>query len=230
MSSEMAENVNSILSSREKVRQLSKKYENQYSKEDIRWSIFNDLDGVLLHSATIYNILAFCEKGLLNSQNSKALFGFDINDPDYVFLLQNTANYEKIFFAVLVNFNIENFLKIILQQVQNKNPPNGFYVITKQLLTELQIPDLDEKLNILNTLARIRNALHSHGVHTQENISSYTIGTQTFEFIKNQEINCATWDHILLALEAVINIVDEIVQHPKVNSLKNTIHWQFQLL
>ena len=94
----------------------------------------------------------------------------------------------------------------------------------------LEISEYENKLNILYTNARIRNSLHSHGVHTKETVSKYTIRDKTFEFVKNKPVNCASLDNILITLDCSIDIIDEIFQKDIVKSHDETIHWQFRLL
>jgi len=228
--SDMVYNAKLVLKYRESVVKLSKKYQKKHKEEDIRFSIFNDLDGVLLNSAINFNILAFIETTKLSTEQSKAIFGVDINDTKSILLFQNKVNYENIFLTSVINFQIENCLKIILQTIHEKNPPEKFYKILEIILNELEISESKNKLNILYTNARIRNSLHSHGIHTKENVPKYSIKNKSFEFNKNKPVNCATLDHILVALDSSIEIIDEIFQKNKVKCHDETIHWQFHLL
>src|SRR5687768_9331053 len=71
------------------------------------------------------------------------------------------------------------------------------------VLTAVGLP-LD-RMEILNTPARIRNSLHANGIHHRQHpgeTARVTINGVLYEFIDRNPVTCASWEHIAHALKS----------------------------
>jgi hypothetical protein len=117
----------------------------------------------------------------------------------------------RLGFVVLGQFQIENALRNIAHELIDPNQPTGFYRIAASVISALGLPI--DRLEILNTPARIRNSLHSNGIHHRQHPSEaaqVTIGGVLYEFKDGQPVTCAGWEHIAHALQASVGVFEEI--------------------
>ena len=89
--------------------------------------------------------------------------------------------------------------------------------------------DSEEKIKFLYLPAQLRNSLHSNGIHHgyKGECTTIEIGGFTFELIDGQKVSCAGWGHIVLALNASLEILEEILSSPKIETLKDPIRDQY---
>jgi hypothetical protein len=126
----------------------------------------------------------------------------------------------KLALAVLAQFQIENLLRNLHRELSLGSAPAGFYRCAANVLNHLGI-SLD-RLETLNVAARIRNSLHSNGVHHRQHPNEQpmvTLHGVAFEFKDGQKVECASWEHIAHALECSVAVVGDILSHPQVSSL-----------
>ncbi len=140
-------------------------------------------------------------------------------------LLGKTA---KLALAVLAQFQVENALRNVHRELRLGSPGAGFYRCASAVLAHLVLqPD---RMEILNTPARIRNSLHSNGIHhrqhPQENPLVVINGVR-FEFTDGQKVECASWEHIAHALEASIRVLEEVFRHPRVLQIADPMMDQY---
>lgn len=130
----------------------------------------------------------------------------------------------KLTLCVLSQFQIENALRNIARELRLADSGKGFYNCATSVLGALSIPA--DRMQILNTPARIRNSLHSNGIYHRQHPSepsSVTIRGVVYEFKDGQSISCASWEHIAHALEASVGVLEEVFLAPKVQALADPI-------
>ena len=77
------------------------------------------------------------------------------------------------------------------------------------------IPEKKEKLQYPAT---IRNTLHSNGTHTRKTVEYDAIHGQKIKCEKDKQID-AGWNTIIPALNDLVSVVEEILNHPKIKGL-----------
>ncbi|MCA9828644.1 MAG: hypothetical protein KC444_09725 [Nitrosopumilus sp.] len=108
----------------------------------------------------------------------------------------------------------------------DENVPRQYYDIVTKLLSVLQIQNSDEKRDILNLLAYVRNCLHSNGIHTKSS-KEITLDGYTFKFEKDKPFNQARWAHIYFAVINTYSILEEILDSPYVQSITPPMSYTF---
>lgn len=197
---------------------------HRYSGEDARQSIFRNLIGIVDWTLLNLNILSAINRNVLLTKEFENLKNMDSKKKRT--WLKNIEKQYRMSFSTLLNFQVENFLKNVLAKLQRKDPPENFSTIIEQLLYKITISDPDSK-QILQTPARLRNTLHSNGIHTKDTITLYTIDGFDFEFIKGQKINCGTWYHLCVCMNRIIDVLDEITLSPEVKIIPEPINKVF---
>ncbi|MGH9877173.1 MAG: hypothetical protein ACRD5H_06000, partial [Nitrososphaerales archaeon] len=207
----------------------SKKYA-KYGDDDVRYETFYNFENVLIHYAILHKLSHAFEKGLVEEKTAQNLFGISVTDSHFPPTLLNMQKFEKVSFALLINFNTEVIVKVILRCLTQKNAPDQFYNTIGALLSHLSLSDADHKKRILYTMALIRNGLHSNGIHTKATVSPYLIKGHTFEFVKGKEIRCATWSHLCAAFERILEVLEEVVDSSKVSAFVEQMPWYYSPL
>ena len=133
----------------------------------------------------------------------------------------------KLSLLVLAQFQIENCLRSLARDINICVYNLGFYKVAQKLLVELGIKR--DRLEILNTPALLRNSLHKNGIHTGYGGKNtlFVIDGVKYEFLDGKRVQCATWEHTAHALEASINILDELFHTNKVLALPDPIIDQY---
>jgi len=84
------------------------------------------------------------------------------------------------------------------------------------------VPNQGILLEHLLLLTAIRNSLHNNGIHRNADLI-VTLGTNRFWFAKDRPVQCATWQHILVATDAVVSVIDVILHATPIGSLPQPI-------
>lgn len=139
-------------------------------------------------------------------------------------MLHKTA---KLSLVLLGQFQIENCLRTLARELNLSSRQTGFYRMAEGLLIEIGIPN--DRLEILNTPALIRNSLHSNGIHHGYGgvDTVVTVGGIVYQFCHEKRVQCATIEHIAHALETSVGVLDEVFHSPKVIALADPIMDQY---
>ena len=133
----------------------------------------------------------------------------------------------KLSLVILGQFQIENCLSNLAQELNIKRPNRGFFTLTKSLVVLLGLPGalVDE----LNVAAFIRNSLNGNGIHAgyKGRDTVTTLDTVTYEFLHQQRVSCASVEHIAHALESSINILATVFGAQQVSVLKDPVIDQY---
>jgi hypothetical protein len=137
--------------------------------------------------------------------------------------IEDLSQYDKASLITAFLFSVENLLRSIALEIQKSsgtgNEQFGKYRrIAEYVTSEAELADHARSFDILMAASYIRNCLHQSGIHIVEN-STIKIGGLTFEFFKDEVVSCASWKHIVTALDAVVTVVGEILRTPKVMAI-----------
>jgi len=197
----------------------------RFPSTDVRQKVFEAFGGTIKSTMLIECLLISFEKGMWDSKSSMNYLGFDLNHPDATKTIEILAKHTKLSFVTMFNFQLEIFLKKILTKLYSTETSEGFYKIINKVLEKTKLDDKYKKFQILYTLALIRNSLHSGGVHTKDDIEKYTIQNQDFEYFKGKVVNCASWLHICIACDGILDIVNEIIESNEVKKITENIDY-----
>ena len=126
----------------------------------------------------------------------------------------------KLTLAVLAQFQIENLLRNLHRELKLGSASNGFYCFAAEVLNSLGLPS--ERMETLNVTARIRNSLHSNGIHHKQHAAEHPLVVLrgvSYEFKDGQKVECASWEHIAHALECSVEVFAEVLTHPRVAAI-----------
>lgn len=201
-----------------------------YSEPDARTVALDNLTAVARSGQMMLNLFDSWSTGdELIRQAIPQLLGLNTVTPASVQtaadILNTTA---KLSFVVLGQFQIENALRNLARELGLQDAGTGFYLCASSVLGALFIPS--DRMDILNTAARIRNSLHANGIHRQQHPTEQprvTIHGVTYEFVDGQPVSCASWEHVAHALEASVGVLDEIFSTSAVRGIADPMMDQY---
>jgi len=193
-----------------------------YLDNDTRTASLVNIRLVSYSSTGIANLLDSWSKGDNTVQQIiPQLLGITQVDTESVRLMGDSLHKtSKLSLVLLGQFQIENCIVNICNALGVKSKSIGFYNKANALLTYLGLGS--SRLDILNTGAKIRNSLHSNGIHHGPDFRSNLKGVQ-YDFIDGQKVSCATFPHIAHALECSVGVLDEIYSAPQLKSYTSLI-------
>jgi len=133
----------------------------------------------------------------------------------------------KLGFITLAHFKIDNLFQNILRHL-NVLPgeKTGYWTLTDTILKECSISPKGAEKDYLIAFANIRNSLHNNGIHRGEDLEVAIDGME-FKFMKNSPVEYATWEHIIVLLNANVKILEKILQSDRVKNIKTPIKDDF---
>lgn len=141
----------------------------------------------------------------LKSQNKKMTDEY-IKQLVSNFDLINRASYLTMFL-----FLIENFMGSVNRQLASKCQKCGYAKLAIHLFNELNISNPNnEKFDVLNVPALVRNCLHSEGKHMRKSEHGKVDGI-LFKFTTGQTHNYGSWEHTCFFCDKMINVLKEIL-------------------
>lgn len=193
-----------------------------YAGPDARTVALDNLIGVGSSAQMILNLLDSWAKGdEAVRQVIPQLIGLQTVTVTGVKTAGNMLNKtSRLGFVVLAQFQIENFFRNIARELKLPAGGTGFYRTADSVVKALSLPY--DWTHILNIPARIRNSLHSNGIHYRQHpneAQSVTIRSVTYQFVDGEPVTCAGWEHIAHALEASVGVIEEVCLSPVVQAL-----------
>lgn len=134
----------------------------------------------------------------------------------------------RLALVVLAQFQVENAFRNAARELSISPLPKGLYRAANAVLAALGIPS--DRMEILNTPARIRNSLHTNGIHHRQHPSELplvNIKGVTYEFQDGARVMCASWEHIGHALEVSVGVLGEVFQHPRIRAIADPMMDQY---
>ncbi len=222
--SEQAECVASLVLKTEEVRTRF-----GYSDQDARSLVLNNVRFIAYSTQMVLNLLDnWCIGNEAIRASIPQLLGLtNVTDRSVKVAGDTLHTTAKRSLVILGQFQIENCLRNLAQELNVKMPNRGFFPLTKSLVALLGLPGalVDE----LNVAALIRNSLHGNGIHSgyKGRNTVTTLDEVTYEFLHQQRVSCATVEHIAHALESSINILATVFGARQVSALKDPVIDQY---
>jgi len=196
-----------------------------YSRSDFRTKFFNNLCQIAVHGQMMLNLL---DSLTIADQNNlriiTAYLGIKDADQD---VLEKTASYlelnNKISLVVRTHFQIEYCLFIISKKLKI-GKSKKFYNLAKSVINNLKLEPF--YVDVLYTLALIRNSLHNNGIHygyKHNRDITKTIKGVEFNFIHGEVVNCAFLEQIVHLLNSNLDVFVGIFEHPDISALEDPV-------
>lgn len=135
----------------------------------------------------------------------------NVTDDNIKQLVSNFDLINRASFLTMFLFQIEVFLAGINSVLKTKSSRSNYYELAKHILKELKIPNpKNEKLDILNVPALVRNCLHAEGKHKKKNTEGKVQGI-LFKFVKGKSHKYGSWEHTCLFCDKIIDVLEEIL-------------------
>lgn len=174
---------------------------------------------------TSFNSLAnqFTEDEELNEKRFLCSVGSGIN-------LQQTEeimfDHLRLGFMTLAHFKLDNLFHNILKHLNALPRRVGYWNLTDEILDQCSLSKIGIEKKLLTAFANLRNSLHGNGIH-RTNSLRVQVGDTTFDFVKGDKVKCASWNHIIVLLDANVDILKMILSSPKVVNIKTEIEDDF---
>lgn len=208
--------------------ELKKKF--GYSDPDARTVALENITDIARPGQMMLNLFDSWARGDQTiRQIIPQLIGLTTVTPEGVRMAADMLNKSaKLSLVVLAQFQIENALRNIARELRLPQAGTGFYRTASLVLNAISIPA--DRMEVLNTSARIRNSLHSNGIHHRQHpseASRVTIRGVAYQFEHGKHVSCASWEHIAHALEAFVGVLDEVFSSLQVMALPDPIMDQY---
>lgn len=185
----------------------------------------NDVRQVALNGVqqVMFSTLMWINTGV---EFSKSLASTDVllqkirSDADFEKTNEIMSNHLRYSFLLLIHFKFDNLFYQLLEELNSLPNRGGYWNISKELLRVTHMPNSNDKFEILQTFAFLRNSFHGNGVHNRSELHK-TIGTSNYDFVRGKKIECSSWNHIIDALVANIDIVEKILLSTKITTKLN---------
>jgi hypothetical protein len=136
------------------------------------------------------------------------------------------SDYLRLSLATIFQFRVENLFANLIAELTQKKVPRDYLQKASVLLRILALEDSERKLDRLKVLQFIRNSLHNNGYHDNASFS-ITIDDLNFNFVKGERVRCAGWQHIIVAIEASLLVIEEILNSQQVKSISKPLRTYF---
>jgi hypothetical protein len=130
----------------------------------------------------------------------------------------------KVSFVTMTQFALENCIERVLDAIPGEKAQGIFSKSSLRLLEVTKVVEPQTKHEILMVPARIRNTLHSAGIHSRAS-RTIVIDGESYKFEKGKRLSCASWSHLMHCLLNVLDIYEKMLCSSVVTSISeiNTI-------
>lgn len=128
----------------------------------------------------------------------------------------------RLGFMTLAHFKIDNLFHNILKHLNSLPTRTGYWNLTDKILETCSISKTGTEKDRLTAFANLRNSLHGNGIH-RTNSLNITIDRTVFNFVKDNRVECAGWNHIVILLESNIDILKQILLSSIVTNIRTEI-------
>lgn len=182
--------------------------QNQLNSTGMWIQAFNSLANKCMRSSTVFD-----------EEEFKTCVGSKLSLIDTEVIMFDSL---RLGFVVLTHFKIDNLFRNILRDLNELPKQSGFWNLADKTLTIAALPLRGEEKEILTVYANIRNSLHGNGIHYNENLRKIINGL-AFDFIKKQRVVCASWFHIIVALNSNIDVLSKILLSDRIKNITHEI-------
>ncbi len=193
------------------------KMKNNFENFDTRSNVLNNIN--IFSSVVSMNLSLLLNWSTSNRILVSQIVGLEEPDKEKIKILSDRIHQTmKVSLSVLGMFQIENCIQNINNALILPNK-KGFFEKAQILINHLNIDS--EKFDVLHAGSLIRNSLHSNGIHHgyQNQNFEFKIDNIEYKFNHNQKVECCHLSNVIQILIKSINILDEIFNHPKLESI-----------
>jgi hypothetical protein len=192
---------------------LVDKYKRGYGDEDGRPEFF--MQCYLLNVWLLTQFDNFLE--ILDRRNNRVTRYIDLTGQDRKQFVLQYDRINRASYCTAAMFNVEIFLKRIIDNLPGNNKTHGYRNITENLRKSLGLTPYQR--DVLNVLARVRNALHDDGYHRKPDHTVVIRGI-SYNFVNGQKIGLAGWNHLYIMSDELLDvIINSIIDTPQVEKL-----------
>ena len=123
--------------------------------------------------------------------------------------------------CTLFHFRLDSLITNVLVAANRSVSPQ-FRQKAQSILALSAVADQAILLDHLLTLTCIRNSLHNNGIHRTADVD-VTIGAMRFAFVRGQPVQCASWQHALVSIDAVVSVIDIVLKAARMVALPQPI-------
>lgn len=142
--------------------------------------------------------------------------------PEYIKpVAEDLLRASRLFLLLESQFQVEALFRNLLRALGWTTQTIGYYNVANELLAAAGLPNPNAKLRVLNVPALMRNSMHSNGIHQgwKNTDTIEVIDGLEFRFEHGKPVHCGSWYHIVTALSAGFNIIDELLMSPPIREL-----------
>lgn len=159
------------------------------------------------------------KNGRLDNASFLESVGSDLTIPQTEMVMYDHL---RLGFMTLVHFKIDNLFHNILNHINALPSRRGYWNLADAILEQCGLSKVGTEKQQLTAFANLRNSLHGNGIH-RTNSLNITVGGLSFNFTKGERVKCASWEHIIVLLEANVQILSKILLSPKVTAITSEI-------
>ena len=137
-------------------------------------------------------------------------------DSDVAFAKEMYKISARLGLVLTAQFQVERMMIDLLRALGH--PSGAFEPNARALLQHAAVPSPLRKATWMYLPSLIRNTLHSGGFHDRRN-RRITIGNTTYTFERGRRFEQAGWHHIVHALSAEFDVIEELLAAPLLRNL-----------
>lgn len=198
--------------------------------EDVRAACLMTWKSDISNNILILNVIATMNETIavktLPESFWRSVIGLSDPTVPLVWLENNLSQYLRLALVTMLQFRIENMIVNVLNTLDKTKVTRRYEINAEKILGSITVDNERESLKILKVLQAIRNSLHSNGIHNNADFS-VTIDGVLFDFKRGQSVQCAGWAHIALAIRAVVDVLERMLNSPEIKNLAAPITDRF---
>lgn len=170
----------------------------------------------------ILKFLSMGESGAIPEKEFKRTIGSIESKIALLEEINRIVAYLRLSCVTMFQFRLENMLTNVLAVFVRRIGRDGFRSKAQTLMEIAEMDDVERKLDTLMILQSIRNSLHNNGIHNNDDLI-LNIDDNRFVFLKGKPVRCASWRDIVLAIEAVLLIIEKLLKAPIIKEIPEPI-------
>jgi len=195
-----------------KTRFYQLKINGGYDIDDQRYASLDNLEGELVYMMVLLENFSTQEFNCIS--HLKQLPG--VTNDNYEIVRLNFSRFLKKTLLTILMFSVEVLFSSISVKLPGGPTRFGFQNLVNHVLTESKLSDWEKKSKIVNLPTKLRNVLHANGRFTDKQKFEAEIYGKTYTLETGKQIDFVTWKNIPIFLNAMCDVIDEMLNSSKV--------------
>lgn len=123
--------------------------------------------------------------------------------------------------SILFHFRIDSLFSSLLYAAR-QTPSPQFRQKAEALVRFAALASPDAQIGRLLALSYIRNSFHNNGIHQNAPLQ-IELGGTWFNFVRNEPVQCASWAHMFVVMDAVADVLSDLLHSNAVSELPQPI-------